>query len=180
MNLTLEPIQIPGDGILPRRSVTDGQVLGPDDPAIHVVTDFTREHPATVDEDRQIDDALADMVRAGVRALLVVRDHRIVGLVTSYDIQGERPLQFLQSSNYSRHEDIRVIDVMTPWDQLVAIDWRALQRATARELLQLFEETRRTHLLVVDTSGDRATCVVRALASRARLERQLTGLRRTG
>jgi len=26
----------------------------------------------------------------GVRALLVVRDQRIVGLITSYDIQGER------------------------------------------------------------------------------------------
>ncbi len=166
--------------MLPRRQVADGQLLGPEDPAIHVITDFTREHPATVDEDRQIDDALADMVRAGVRALLVMRDHRIVGLVTSYDIQGERPMQFLQSSNYSRHEDIRVIDVMTPWDQLVAVGWQALQAATAGELLRVFETTGRTHLLVIESAADHAGCVVRALVSRTRLERQLTGLRRVG
>ena len=36
------------------------------------------------------------MIRFGVRALLVVRDQRTMGLITSYDIQGERPLQFLQ------------------------------------------------------------------------------------
>ncbi len=145
-----------------------------------MITDFTREQPATVDEDRQIDDALADMIRAGVRALLVLRDARIVGLVTSYDIQGERPMQFLQSSNYSRHEDIRVVDVMTPWDSLPAVEWRALQAATAGELLRVFEETRRTHLLVIETDPGHSGCVVRALVSRSRLERQLTGLRRTG
>src|ERR1700733_8446960 len=93
-------------GVLPRRSVSDGQFLDLNDPAILAVTDFTREHPATVDEERQIDDALADMVRLGVRALLVVREQRIIGLITSYDIQGERPLQFLQTSNYTRHQDI--------------------------------------------------------------------------
>src|SRR5438552_5494808 len=84
-------------GVLPRRAVIDGQFLDPTDPAIHAVTDFTREHPATIDEERQIDDALEDMIRIGVRALLVVREQRVVGLITSYDIQGEKPLQFLQS-----------------------------------------------------------------------------------
>ena len=68
-------------GVLPRRAVVDGQFLEAGDPAIHAITDFTREHPATVDEERQIDDALEDMVRLGVRALLVVRDQRVVGLL---------------------------------------------------------------------------------------------------
>jgi len=111
------------EGVLPRRSVFDGQFLDPSDPAIHAITDFTREHPVTVDEERQIDAALEDMIRFGVRALLVMRDQRIVGLVTSYDIQGERPLQFLQSSTYSRHQDIRVGHIMTPWHKLLTVEW---------------------------------------------------------
>ena len=77
---------------LPRRSISDGQFLDASDPAIHALTDFTREHPVTVDEERQIDDALGDMIHLGVRAMLVMREQRIVGLITSYDIQGERPL----------------------------------------------------------------------------------------
>src|SRR6266702_6054767 len=125
------------DAILPRRSVSDGQFLDPSDPAIYAITDFTREHPVTVDEERQIDDALHDMIRLGVRAMLVVREQRIVGLITSYDIQGERPLQFLQSSTYSHHRDIRVAHIMTPWHVLTALNWETLQTMRAGDLLQV-------------------------------------------
>jgi CBS domain-containing protein len=168
------------EGVLPRRSVSDGQFLDPSDPAIHAITDFTREHPVTVGEERQIDDALEDMIHLGVRAMLVMREQRIVGLITSYDIQGERPLQFLQTSNYSRHQEIRVGHIMTPWDQLLALDWDSIQAARAGDLLHLLEEAELTHLLVIERSKKNSTPVVRALVSRARLARQLRWLRRAG
>src|SRR3984885_13965636 len=122
------------EAVLPRRSVSDGQFLDPSDPAIHAITDFTREHPVTVDDERQIDDALGDMIHLGVRAMLVMRGQRIVGLITSYDIQGERPLQFLQTSNYSRHQDIRVGHIMTPWADLLAVDWDSILCGRAGDL----------------------------------------------
>ena len=150
-------------GILPRRSVTDGQFLKPTDPAILAITDFAREHPATVDDERQIDDALADMIRIGVRALLVVRDQRVVGLITSYDIQGERPLQFLQHSTYTQHSDLRVAHIMTPWEKLLAVDWDALQSARAGEVLQVMEEAGMSHMLVIETEMKTAMPIVRAL-----------------
>ena len=56
------------------------------DPAVHVVTDFVLEQPVTVPEERCINEALREMIRAGVRALLVVRDELVTGLITSYDI----------------------------------------------------------------------------------------------
>jgi hypothetical protein len=84
------------------------------DPAVHVVTDFAWEAPVTVPEGLPIDDALREMIRAGVRALLVVQDERVTGLITSYDIQGERPLQFLRQSGYRRHDEIEVGHIMTP------------------------------------------------------------------
>lgn len=167
-------------GRLPRRSVPDGEFLSPDDPALLAVTDFTREHPVTVDAERQIDDALNDMIRVGVRALLVFHEQRIVGLITSYDIQGERPIQFLQASNYTHHRDIRVGHIMTPWHAMTAIRWDAIQSMRAGELLEVVEHAGVTHLLVLEASSGDATCVVRALVSRARLMRQITGLRRTG
>ena len=168
------------EGVLPRRSVFDGQFLDPSDPAIHAITDFTREHPITVDEERQIDAALEDMIRFGVRAMLVVREQRIVGLITSYDIQGERPLQFLQTSNYSRHQDIRVGHVMTPWHKLLAVDWETVQSVRAGDLLHVLEEAAITHLLVIDPGKKNAAPIVRALVSRARLARQMRELRRAG
>jgi CBS domain-containing protein len=168
------------EGVLPRRSVSDGQFLDPGDPVIHAITDFTREYPVTVDEERQIDAALEDMIRLGVRALLVAREQRVVGLITSYDIQGERPLQFLQTSNYTRHQDIRVGHIMTPWDKLLAVDWEIVQEARAGDVLHVLEEADMTHLLVIERSKKGASPTVRALVSRARLARQLRGLRRAG
>jgi signal-transduction protein with cAMP-binding, CBS, and nucleotidyltransferase domain len=164
-----------GDPVLPRRSILDGQRLEPGDPAIYAITDFKRDYPMTVEPDRQIDDALTDMIRLGVRALLVAKEQRLVGLVTSYDIQGERPIQFLQSSNYSRHQDVRVMHVMTPWDELLALDWESVESARAGELLAVFRQTSVTHVVVVEVDRKTSHSVVRALASRARLLRQLTG-----
>ena len=168
-----------GEALLPRRAVRDGEPLQPGDPAVHAITDFAREQPVIVDPERQIDDALNDMIRLGVRALLVATDRRLIGLVTSYDIQGEKPIQFLQSSNYSRHQDIRVADIMTPWDQLLAVVWADIQSARAGDLKRVFEECDLTHLLVIEFDKRNSAASVRALASRTRLMRQLTGLRRT-
>jgi signal-transduction protein with cAMP-binding, CBS, and nucleotidyltransferase domain len=171
--LSLLPMRRFGDPVLPRRSILDGQRLDASDPAIYAITDFKRDYPMTVEAERQIDDALTDMIRLGVRALLVAKDQRLVGLVTSYDIQGERPMQFLQSSNFSRHQDIRVMDVMTPWDELFALDWESVESARAGELLTVFEQRNITHLLVVEIDHKTSHSVVRALASRSRLLRQL-------
>jgi len=109
-----------------------------------------------------------------------MREQRIVGMITSYDIQGERPLQFLQTSNYSRHQDICVGHIMTPWDRLLAVDWESIQAARAGDLLQALEEAGLTHLLVIERGAKNATPIVRAMVSRARLARQLRGLRRAG
>lgn len=176
----LVPFTPVGRGMLPGRSVADGPSLEMSDPAVLAVTDFTREHPVTVDEGRQIDDALQDMIRLGVRALLVYKDQRIIGLITSYDIQGERPIQFLQASNYSRHQDIRVGDIMTPWDQLKGVDWGRLQSACVSELVRIFKETGLSHLVVIEPSHAESALVLRGLISRTRLERRLGGLTLAG
>jgi CBS-domain-containing membrane protein len=170
-NTPLILTRMQGEGGLPRRAVSDGQSLQLRDPAVHAVTDFTREYPITVSEDRHINMALDDMIRFGVRALLVVREQRTVGLITSYDIQGERPLQFLQNSNYNRHQDVRVGDIMTHWAQLLSIDWHRIKAATAGELLLAIQQAGLTHLIVVDKGTERSP-TVRGLISKA-LERQL-------
>jgi hypothetical protein len=68
---------------------------------------------------------------------------------------------------------------MTPWDNLLAVDWDHLKTAHAGDLLDTLENARVTHLLVVESKKNQAP-IVRALVSRARLFRQLRGLRRTG
>jgi CBS-domain-containing membrane protein len=142
------------------------------DPAMHVATDFVLEQPVTVSEERPIDEALRDMIRAGVRALLVVRGEAMTGLITSYDIQGERPLQFLAASGYRRHDEIEVGHIMTPWDRVPTLDWQALGRGRIADLVAFFRTTAATHVLVSEEAGQ-SGLVVRGLISLTRLERQL-------
>jgi len=161
---------------LPARTLLDGPALAPEDPAVHAITDFRRDFPVTIDPRRSIDDALGEMIHLGVRALLVEHERRLVGLITSYDIQGEKPMQFLLSSTLGRHEELRVEHVMTPWDRLRALDWDTLESARAIDLLRVFEETGLTHLVIIESAPTQV--VVRGLASRARLQRQLSHRRR--
>jgi CBS domain-containing protein len=142
------------------------------DPAVHVVTDFVWDQPVTVPEELSIDDALREMIRAGVRALLVVRDEVVIGLITSYDIQGERPLQFLAESGYRRHDEIEVGHIMTPWERVATLDWQALARARVSDLAAFFRRTAATHVVMVEHTDQRSSAV-RGLISRTRLERQL-------
>jgi hypothetical protein len=67
---------------------------------------------------------------------------------------------------------------MTPWDELKAVQWHTLQSMSAGNLLQLLEQAGLTHAIVVEANRESSLCVVRAVASRARLLRQLKSLRR--
>jgi CBS domain-containing protein len=162
-------------GVLPiRRPAEHSGDLKSKDPALHVMTDFTRTFAITVAPDRQIDAALSDMGRLGVRAMLVVRADSVIGLITSYDIEGPRTVRFAQRPDVIRREDIRVGDIMTAWEDLPTLGWSTVQTAKIADLLEIFEGVGVMHLLVVESDA-RGAEVVRGLISRARIERQLHG-----
>ena len=161
-------------GVLPIRQPVEYQELRLRDAAVRTMTDFKSRIAITVGPDWQIDEALADMERLGVRAMLVVKAGSVIGLVTSYDIEGKRSVQFAQPPHARRREDIRVGDVMTKWEDLPTLDWHTLETATIADLLEIFSGVGVMHLLVVETDaqGEEA---VRGLISRSRIERQLHG-----
>ncbi len=159
-------------GTLPPRSVGFGDRIQLYDPAINAMNDFSRQYPVTVDEDRQIGAALNDMARLGVRSLLVVNDLKVVGLITSYDIEGERPIQYIQQFHDVRRNEVLVGHVMTRWHDLVTLSWAAVKKARVSDVLQALRDTNLMHLLVVEAESDGSTSV-RGLFSRARIERQL-------
>ncbi len=158
-------------GVLPRRTTPFNRIQLYD-PAVNAMNDFSRQYPVTVDEDRQIGAALSDMARVGVRSLLVVNELNVVGFITSYDIEGERPIQYIQQFHDVRRNEVQVGHVMTRWHDLVTLNWSSVRTARVSDVLQALYDTDLMHLLVVETDGDR-TSFVRGLFSRARIERQL-------
>lgn len=142
------------------------------DSAASVMTDFTLDTPVTVAADRFIDDALCDMVAAGVRALLVMRREVVVGLITSYDIQSERPLQFLNASGLTHQRDIEVGHIMVPWDAVPTIDVPWVSSASVADVVARFRRKRDSHFVVVEYT-EQSGAFVRGMFSRAEIERQL-------
>jgi CBS domain-containing protein len=159
-------------GVLPRRSTDPGNRIQLYDSAVNAMNDFSREYPVTVDEDRPIGVALSDMARLGVRALLVVNELQVVGLIASYDIEGERPILYIQQFHGVLRNEVQVGQVMTRWQDLVTLSWPAVKTARVVDVLQALRDTNLMHLLVVETESDGST-TVRGLFSRARIERQL-------
>lgn len=167
----------PADVPLPvRRAVENVAHAAATDPALSVMVDFVRDYPIMVGPERHIDEALQDMRSSGVRTLLVTRQRAVVGLITAYDIQGERPLQFIQSSDCVHdtclHRDVTVGDIMTPLEQLPVLEFDDVAVARVGDLLETFKATAQTHLVVIESESDDAIRV-RGLISCARLERQL-------
>jgi CBS domain-containing protein len=170
-NLMLTHGQNSYAGLLPRRTTPINRIQLYD-PAINAMNDFSRQYPVTVDEDRQIGAALSDMARLGVRSLLVVDELKVVGFITSYDIEGERPIQYIQQFHDVRRNEVQVGQVMTRWHDLVTLKWAAVRTARVTDVLQALYDTNLMHLLVVENESD-ASPTVRGLFSRARIERQL-------
>ena len=160
-------------GVLPSRSTIPDNRIQLYDPAISVMNDFSRQYPVTVDEDRPIGLALSDMARVGVRSLLVVNELKVVGFITSYDIEGERPIQYIQQFHDVRRNEVQVGQVMTRWHDLVTLSWSGVRGARVNDVLQALRDADLMHLLVVEKESDGATSV-RGLFSRARIERQLS------
>ena len=160
-----------------RISAKDDAYLGSDS-AFCALTDFRRENPISVEAGASIDDAYADMNRMAVHALLVTQqelgrvDSQVIGLITAYDIERQRPHRSPRPSGFVVRKHFRVGDVMTPWNELKLIEYESLGALTAVDLYEMFQGTGLTHLLVVESRGD-DSAVARGLLSRAALARHV-------
>ena len=125
------------------------------DPAFKVMTDFAMVTPITVEPILSIDLALTKMKDSGVRLLLVtdVRDN-ISGVITSYDIQGEKPVKFSRQSGV-HHTRIRVENIMTPLEDMPAFDFGFVQQSLVRHVINTMKRLNRQHALVVEMEAAR-------------------------
>jgi len=127
------------------------------DPASSVMTDFRVRALFKVDPEDTIDEALGKMKIAGLRIGFVVdsASEKITGMITSYDIMGEKPMRYLQSVGFAdrgvTHKDIKVKDIMEKIEDWVSVDMHNVETATVQSVMDAFQKTGRTHLPVLDS-----------------------------
>lgn len=122
------------------------------DPAVFVMSDF-RERPFfKVAPDEQIDRVLDKMKNAGVRSAFVMDSlgDKLLGMITAYDIMGEKPLRYLQSSGFTEHRDVFVSDIMESVKDMVAVEMHEVEKENVQAVLDVLQLSKRSHLPVVE------------------------------
>ena len=127
------------------------------DPAVSVMTDFHVRALFKVNPEDTIDAALEKMKVAGLRIAFVIDEDssEIQGMITSYDIMGEKPMRYLQSVGFAdrgvTHKDIKVKDIMEKAHDWVSVEMKNVDTVTVQGVLDAFQRTGRTHLPVLDS-----------------------------
>ncbi|MDO9073872.1 MAG: hypothetical protein Q7U73_11445 [Rubrivivax sp.] len=144
-----------------------------DSPALQVMTDLTQVKAANIHPSVGLRQAEQVMIYQGVRMLFVVVDMpAILGLVTSTDLSGEKQMRAVHDRGV-RYDELRVADVMTPADELQALDFARLKTASVGHLVATLQRHGRNHMLVVQAAGQHHPRRVRGVVSRSQIERQL-------
>jgi len=143
-------------------------------PATMAMTDFRSAPLVTARGDTTIEEALRQMKLSGTRFAFVVGDEQqLLGAITSYDIQGEKPMQYMLSVGCSETTcawaDVQVENIMEPvanWQVLDLADVACMSVSTVAALLTL----RNLRYLVVVENAYCGARQVRGLFSAARLQ----------
>ena len=142
-------------------------------PGRAVMTDLTHVRAATIRPDMPLAEARQTMIHQGVRLLFVVSEMPCVeGLITSTDLEGERPMQQIARRGV-KYEELVVSDVMSPLSTLDAIDLEDLAHADVAKVVATLKQLGRRHMLVVQKAGTGHGPRVRGVISQTQIERQL-------
>ncbi len=142
-----------------------------EDPALEVMTDFRHVRAITVPPSASMDYAYQRMRTDGVRLLLVEERNEVVGLITSTDIEGDKPVRLVHDRGL-RRDEITVGDIMTPRERLEVIPIEAVQGAHVGHVVATLKAVGRQHAIVVDRDAQ-GRQRVRGLFAVSQLNRQL-------
>lgn len=144
-----------------------------DDPATVVMTDLKKISAVTIRPEISIEVASQRMKQRGVRMLLVTDDQEdIIGIITSTDLQGPKPMKLIQQRG-GVYKDIQVRDIMTDHDQLEVLCLEDVEKAVVGQIVATLQQSGRQHALVVDRAPGSQERSLRGIFSAAQIARQL-------
>ncbi|MEC5384599.1 CBS domain-containing protein [Uliginosibacterium sp. H3] len=136
------------------------------------MTDLSRVPAATISPLASVEEANQSMILRGVRLLLVVSESsRIVGVITSTDTLGEKPMVTAQSRSV-RRSDLTVADIMVPVSNVEAMSIEDVRRSSVGDIALTLQNAGRAHALVVSANAQGALSLV-GIFSVSQIARQL-------
>lgn len=144
-----------------------------DSPAMCVMTDFKSVSVATIAQDATLAQANQTMISRGVRLLLVVnRDNDVLGLITSRDTSGEKPIKMVQERG-GKFSDLSISDLMVPRERIDLIDTRDVLTAKVGDVVETMKHFKRQHMLAGERDPISGKVLIRGVFSATQIGRQL-------
>lgn len=142
-------------------------------PALEVMTDLQLTAAVTVSPAKSVDDALQVMVHKGVRLLLVEDlECKVMGIITSSDIQGEKPMRFSQASGV-RHVEVLVRDIMLPIQAIEVMKINEVSVVHVGDIVKTLTQSGRQHALVIEERKSDGSIMIRGIFSASQISKQM-------
>ncbi len=145
--------------------------IGLGSPALNAMTDFKSDRAITISTHESIETAHRKMKEKGIRLLIAVDLHgHVHGLLSVADIQGEKPIRYIQQFGGTR-KDITVEDIMISERDLEVLAIEDVRHMKVGDIVETFKKLERMHAMVVETRGEveeRRVCGIFSLNQIAR------------
>lgn len=124
------------------------KALSLDDNAISVLSDYRLEQAPHCHNDLSLDTAMRKMQKVGTNILLVCNDaQQIIGLISSADISGEKPIQYVKDTGKKR-DQIKIKHLMTNIEDIPAISTQDAISAQIGDILSTLNSVASEYILV--------------------------------
>jgi signal-transduction protein with cAMP-binding, CBS, and nucleotidyltransferase domain len=141
--------------------------------AMEVMTDLRFIAAETVSADLDIEAATQRMISRGVRSLLVVNiQDDVIGIVTSRDLEGERPTAAMQARGVGIGQ-LLVHDVMTGGEHIEVLHRDAVLHARVGDIVATLRNSGRQHALVMEEESSSGNKMICGIFSASQIARQL-------
>jgi len=143
------------------------------DPALSIMVDFKFHSPPTISALKSLEEAKSEMQTNHLPFLIVADDEKnVLGVITSEDILGEKPVKLSQDRRIPRSE-IEVEMIMSTKHELYAMDFDDLHHAKVGHIIQTLRETKQHTLIVIQTDHTAHQQIVRGIFSASLISKQL-------
>lgn len=157
---TLRPKQMP-------------ELIHMDDPATNVMSDFSQFAPFTINKDETMDDALNEMKATGIHVLMVIDNSgHIVGLISSEDLLGAKPIQIIQERRIHR-DQVLIKMLMVPLKEIVAFNYEDIESARVGNIVNTMQELKTHYALVVVNDEQTEQQKIRGLFNASQISKLL-------
>lgn len=152
---------------------TAPEVVYLEDPALHVMNDLALSNAITISPDATIREAAMEMRVCHTHLLLVINhENNVIGLISSEDILGEKPLMVTVQRRIQRAE-ITVRMVMTPQEKIATFTLKDIQHAKVGNVVASLHQLKQHYGLIVEVDEINHKQTVRGLFSLSKISKQL-------